>query len=149
MVGLGLALSLLFVPTISQPGRALSKPSLRVWAREQVDMMQMFVKLLYPNVFLSVSHPGRLVGRQAADHLLSGLDLRLPGLVSVLFACSSPRFDQSALPSDISSCLRPFLPRARSGILPRLGMRRQVLRHDNDEEDTYERRREISTRQTV
>lgn len=54
MVGLGLALSLLFVPTINQSGGALSKPSMRLWMRSQVDMMNMFTKMLYPNVFLSV-----------------------------------------------------------------------------------------------
>lgn len=68
MVGLGLALSLLFVPTINQPSGVLSKPSIRLWMRSQADMMHMFTKMLYPNVFLSVWKLA-IDARPFADHI--------------------------------------------------------------------------------
>lgn len=62
-------------------------------------------------------------------------DLRFLGLVPVLFVGGCARIDQPALQSDVSSCLGSFLPRTRSRLL--LGIRdgREMVRHDNGEED--------------
>lgn len=56
MVGLGLVLSLLFVPSIAQPHHVAEKPSLKLWAKSQVEMLRVFTLLVYPNVFFAVSY---------------------------------------------------------------------------------------------
>lgn len=55
MVGLGLLLSFFFVPSIAQPHQTTDKPSFRLWAKSQVEMLKIFTLLIYPNVFFAVS----------------------------------------------------------------------------------------------
>ena len=57
MVGLGLVLSLLFVPSIAQPHQITEKPSLKLWGKSQVEMLKVFTLLIYPNVFFAVCSP--------------------------------------------------------------------------------------------
>ncbi|THY60171.1 MFS general substrate transporter [Aureobasidium pullulans] len=57
MVGLGLVLSLLFVPSIAQPHQITEKPSLKLWGKSQVEMLKVFTLLIYPNVFFAKSEP--------------------------------------------------------------------------------------------
>lgn len=55
MVGLGLVLSVLFVPSITAPDKVIEKPSLKLWATSQLNMFRVFTLLIYPNIFLTVS----------------------------------------------------------------------------------------------
>lgn len=57
MVGLGLGLSLLFVPSIKGIDSVKSKPSIRLWAKSQMEMVHVFTLLLFPDVLLTVGHP--------------------------------------------------------------------------------------------
>ena len=60
MVAIGLALSLLFVPTIPQKEFEELKPSFGLWAGSQFrTIKRTFSLLLYPNVFLAVSNTSR------------------------------------------------------------------------------------------
>ncbi|KAG9553382.1 MFS general substrate transporter, partial [Aureobasidium melanogenum] len=54
MVGLGLMLSLFFVPSIAQPHQATDRPSFKLWGKSQVEMLKIFTLLIYPNVFFAV-----------------------------------------------------------------------------------------------
>jgi len=61
MVAIGLALSLLFVPSIPQKEFEVLKPSFGLWARSQArTIKRTFSLLLYPNVLLAVSDALRL-----------------------------------------------------------------------------------------
>ncbi|KAI5237013.1 MFS general substrate transporter [Aureobasidium subglaciale] len=54
MVGFGLALSLFFISSIAQPHQTDEKPSFRLWAKSQVEMLKVFTLLIYPNVFFAL-----------------------------------------------------------------------------------------------
>lgn len=90
MVGLGLVLSLLFVPSILPPNQVAQKPSLRLWAKSQVDMLRVFTLLIYPNIFLTDIACGLLAWNQYSllapiGHLINPRFHLTSSLVSGLF----------------------------------------------------------------
>ncbi|KAG9555725.1 MFS general substrate transporter, partial [Aureobasidium melanogenum] len=117
MVGLGLMLSLFFVPSIAQPHQATDRPSFKLWGKSQVEMLKIFTLLIYPNVFFADLACGLLAWNQysllaAPRHLInprfhltsplvSGLFYISPGAGFLLGAISGGRFSDMTMAKKI------------------------------------------------
>ncbi|THX37476.1 MFS general substrate transporter [Aureobasidium pullulans] len=117
MVGLGLVLSLLFVPSIAQPHQITEKPSLKLWGKSQVEMLKVFTLLIYPNVFFADLACGLLAWTQysllaAPRHLInprfnltsplvSGLFYIAPGAGFLLGSIAGGRFSDMTMAKKI------------------------------------------------
>ncbi|THW16254.1 MFS general substrate transporter [Aureobasidium pullulans] len=117
MVGLGLFLSLLFVPSIAQPHQITEKPSLKLWGKSQVEMLKVFTLLIYPNVFFADLACGLLAWTQysllaAPRHLInprfnltsplvSGLFYIAPGAGFLLGSIAGGRFSDMTMAKKI------------------------------------------------
>lgn len=122
MAGLGLVLSLLFVPEVKKregEGEGVPRPSSLREVLAMFNPVRIFRQWLYPNVFLCVCTYLRACLPPKRKRLTeTGPNLWPPRDLSVRPSHLRPRDLQPPLQSHLCPCQRPLLPRARRGIPP-------------------------------